>query len=70
MISGHKFQAVWAKIGGTQIWESREQKLLGVDLEIDLNSDKFLIIVLLKIRENKSREKIKYFSKAINFFLI
>ena len=27
MISGHKFEAVWAKITQTQIWGSREKKV-------------------------------------------
>ena len=39
IISGHTFEAVWAKIGKTKIWKSKEQKLLGVLIENDLNFD-------------------------------
>ena len=30
LVSGHKHETVWAKIGETKIWESNKQKLLGV----------------------------------------
>ena len=43
MISGHKFEAVWANIGETKTWESREQKLLDVVIENNSNFDKFVI---------------------------
>ena len=55
MISSHKFEAFGAKIRETQIWERREQRLLGVDIANDNTMQ-------------KSREKIKCFSKTINFF--
>ena len=29
-ISGQNSEAIWAKIGQTEIWESKNQKLLGV----------------------------------------
>ena len=33
IISGHKSEAIWAKIGQTKIWESKNQKLLGVMID-------------------------------------
>ena len=30
LVSGHKHEAVWTKIGQTKIWESSKQILLGV----------------------------------------
>ena len=30
---GHKSEAIWAKIGQTKIWESKNQKLLGVMID-------------------------------------
>ena len=53
-IFNHKFEAVWAKIADTQIWESREQKLLGVVTENDLNFDKFIITLWKKARKKLS----------------
>ena len=36
LISGHKYESVWAMIGNTRIWESHQEKLLGVIIEKDL----------------------------------
>ena len=33
-VSGHKHENIWAKIGQTRIWESRKQKLLGVEIDV------------------------------------
>ena len=48
MISGHKFEAVWAKSRKTQIWECREQKIRGVVIENDLSFDKFVVALCKK----------------------
>ena len=61
MIPDHKFEAVWAKIGETQVWGSSKEMLLGVAIENDLNFDKFVIKLY------KKQEKIKCFSKTIEF---
>ena len=33
IISGHKSEAIWTKIGETKIWESKNQKLIGVKID-------------------------------------
>ena len=33
IISSHKSEAIWTKIGQTKIWESKKQKLLGVTID-------------------------------------
>ena len=40
LISGHKYEHVWAKIGNSRIWESHHEKLLGmtIDKEIKFNN--------------------------------
>ena len=43
IILDHKFEAVWAKIGETQVCGSSKEMLLGVAIENDLNFDKFVI---------------------------
>ena len=43
IISGHKSEAIWAKIGQTKIWERKNQKLLGVIINCQLNFDEYLI---------------------------
>ena len=41
LVSGHKHETVWAKIGETKIWESNKQKLFGVVIDRNLNFDKY-----------------------------
>ena len=42
IISGHKSEEIWTKIGQTKIWESKNQKLLGVINDRQLNFDEYL----------------------------
>ena len=37
LVSGHKRETVWVKIGETKIWESNKQKLLGAAIDRNLN---------------------------------
>ena len=37
LVSGYKFENIWAKIGKAKIWESKSQKLLGVEIDRTLN---------------------------------
>ena len=37
LISGYKYENVWAQIGDEIIWESNEQKLLGLQIDRTLN---------------------------------
>ena len=39
LVSGHKYENVWAQIGKAKIWESKTQKLLAVEIERTLNFD-------------------------------
>ena len=41
LVSGHKHETVWAKIGETKMWESNKQKLFGVVIDRNLNFDKY-----------------------------
>ena len=61
MISGHKFEAVWVKIGERQIQESGEEKLLGALIENDLNFDKFVITC------KKAGNKLSTLARLSNF---
>ena len=36
LISGFKHEVLWANIGGKNIWESKEEKLLGLYIDRDL----------------------------------
>ena len=41
LVSGHKHETVWAKIGKRKILESNKQKLLGVIIDRNLNFDEY-----------------------------
>ena len=47
LISGHKYEHVWAMIGNSRIWESHHEKILGVTIDEDI---KFKLIYLIFIR--------------------
>ena len=42
LVSGFKYENVWAKIGKTKIWESKKQKLLGVEIDRTLSFDEHI----------------------------
>ena len=37
LVSGYKNESVWANIKNKKIWESNKQKLLGLDIDRNLN---------------------------------
>ena len=43
-LSGHKHEVMWPNIGQSQIWESKEQKLLGVMIDRDMKFDEYILI--------------------------
>ena len=34
LVSGHKYENIWAKVGQMKIWECRKQKLLGAGIVV------------------------------------
>ena len=42
LISGHKYESVWENIGSCKIWESNDQKLLGVSIDSNLKSNHYI----------------------------
>ena len=53
LVSGHKHETIWAKIGETKIWESNKQKLLGVVIDRNLNFDEYILDYIKKLVENR-----------------
>ena len=39
VVAGHRYKTLWAKIGETRIWESKNEKLLGLTIYTNLNFD-------------------------------
>ena len=42
LVSGFKYENIWAKIGKAKIWESKKQKLLGVEIDRTLSFDEHI----------------------------
>ena len=74
LVSGHKHETVWAKIGETKIWKSNKQKLLSVVIDRNLNFDEYVfdlckkagrkLSVLARLSNYMSFEKRKILLKA------
>ena len=43
LLSGHKYEMIWANIGQIKIWESRKQKLLGIIIDRNLGFDEYVL---------------------------
>ena len=50
LLSGYKHEVMWANIGQSQLWESKEQKLLGIIIDRDMNFDKHILLQCKKVR--------------------
>ena len=74
LVSGHRHETVWVKIGETKIWESNKQKLLGVVIDRNLNFNEYVfnlckkadrkLSVLARFLDYMSFEKRKFLLKA------
>ena len=52
LVSGYKNENVWANIGNEKIWESNKQKLLGLDIDRNLNFNEHVSSLCRKV-DNK-----------------
>ena len=43
LFSGHKYEALFVNVGATKIWESKQQKLLGILIDRDLKFDEYIL---------------------------
>ena len=48
LVSRHKYENVWLKLGDEKIWESAKQKLLGMEIGRNLNFDNHVISLCKK----------------------
>ena len=54
VISGYKSEAIWAKTGHTKTWERKNQKLLEVIIDRQLNFNEYLISLWKKVEKKFS----------------
>ena len=62
LFSGFKYENVWAKIGNTKIWESKKQKLLGVEIDRTLSFNKHIASL-----NRKAGKKLSVLARLSNF---
>ena len=67
LVSGFKYENVWAKIGKTKIWESKKQKLLGVEIDRTVSFDEHIASLCRKAGKKLSRNYC--FSEIIKFYV-
>ena len=48
LVTGHRHETLWANIGDTPIWESKNEKLLGVVIDRNLNFDGYVFTLCKK----------------------
>ena len=54
LVSGYKHENICSRIGKTKIWESRKQKLLGVEIDSNLNFDLYVSSLCKKVGKKLS----------------
>ena len=62
LVAGHRSETLWASIGETRIWESKNEKLLGLTIDRNLNFDD-QVFVLCK----KAGRKLSALSRISNY---
>ena len=62
LVAGHRYETLWAKIGETRIWESKNEKLLGLTIDRNLNFDDH-VFTLCK----KAGRKLSALSRISNY---
>ena len=62
LVSGFKYENVWANIGKTKIWESEKQKRLGVEIDRTLNFDEYIASLC-----KKAGNKLSVLARLSNF---
>ena len=60
--SGYKHENIWARIRQTKIWKSRKQKLLGVEIDSNLNFDLYVSSLC-----KKAGKKLSVLARLSNF---
>ena len=65
LISGHKHEQIWAKIGNDKIWETRYVELLGVTIDNELKFDEHLLKICLKA--NRKLSALTRITKYLDF---
>ena len=61
LVSGHKNENAWANLGNENIWESNKQKLLGLDIDRNLNFNEDVSSLCRKASNKLSALTVKFY---------
>ena len=62
LVLGFKYENIWANIGKTKIWESKKQKILGVEIDRTLSFDEYIASL-----RKKAGKKLSVLGRSSNF---
>ena len=62
LVAGHRYETLWANIGETRIWESKNEKLLGLTIDRNLNFEDHVFILC-----KKAGRKLSALSRISNY---
>ena len=54
LVSGHRYEHMWFRVGQDKIWEDKEAKLLGITIDNDLKFDRHVSDICLKANRKLS----------------
>ena len=54
LVSGHRYEHMWVRVGQDKIWEDKEVKLLGITIDNDLKFDRHVSDICLKANRKLS----------------
>ena len=65
IVAGHKHEWVWAKVGNQRIWESRVEKLLGIEIDNKLSFSTHVTTICKKA--NRKLSALRRYSRLLSF---
>ena len=48
LVAGHRYETLWANIGETRVWKNKNEKLLGLTIDRNLNFDNHVFALCKK----------------------
>ena len=74
LVSGHKYEHIWIRVGEDKIWEDNKVKFLGVPIDNELKFDQHVSDICLKPNRKLSvlsrMSKFLTFDQSVGYFII
>ena len=59
LISGHKYESVWANVGSCKILESNDQKLFGLNIDRNLKFNHYITVQISRQKTNCTNQNLQ-----------